>query len=143
PFNIVRSVFSLEVRIRGEDHLSYVARAHPLEQLVNTQILRPNALYGRNRPVQYMIEPLVGAGLLQRQQIKRLFYDTDQLLNTIGIATNSAGIGLGNVKTARTIDDAFLDAHDSFCQAARLVGRTAQDEESQALRGLHTDTRQF
>src|SRR5256886_15917411 len=44
PFNIVRGVFSLEVRIRGKDHLSYIARAHPLQQLVNTQILWSNAL---------------------------------------------------------------------------------------------------
>src|SRR5438876_6563839 len=55
-FDIVRSVFSLEVGIGGEDDFANLVVAHALNEFVDAQIFGSNAFYGRERSVEHMIE---------------------------------------------------------------------------------------
>src|SRR5579883_1082236 len=130
---IVGGVLAFKVRIGSQNHLAHGALLHTLQQFLDAQIFWPNAFDGRERAMQNMIQALIGACLLQGQHIQRLLDYADHLLVSVGIATYQAGINLGDVETARAIDDAFLHAHDRLGQTTRLIGGTAQKEEGEAL----------
>ena len=89
--------------------------------------------------MQYMIESLVDACLFQDHHVERLFHYTNGLLIAIGIATDRAGICLGNVETARTIADTLFHTQNCLSQPTSLVGWATQNEKGQALRRLDAD----
>src|SRR5262249_3394391 len=62
---------------------------------------------------------------------------------TLGVGTDGAGVGLGEVEAGRALDDAFLHPHDGLGQTPRLVSGTAQDEEGEPLGSLGADARQL
>src|SRR5260370_6325192 len=140
---MIGRILALEIGIHRQDHLTHFTVAHALQEFVDTQVFRANAVQGRKRSMKHMIQSLVNPGLLQRKHIERFFHNADKLLVAIRVATGNARIGFGNIETARAIDNALFDAHDSFSQATSLVARTAKNEERETLGRLYANTRQF
>ena len=83
-----------EDRFKGLDILQSI-----VEQFPKLQIVGPNSLYRRDRPMQDMIQPVVGSCALDGLDVERLFDHTDDRPVALFTVADCAGVSVGDVVT--------------------------------------------
>src|SRR2546425_3281392 len=133
---------ALEVRVRREDHLGHVVAFHPLEQLLDAQILWADAVERTDSAAEDVITALDQRGLLDGGGVLRFFDDAQHRPVAGLVAAHSAKVALRDVAALSTEEDPFLGLHDGRGQALGILGRRLHEPERQPLGGLRPDPRQ-
>jgi len=90
--------------------------------------------------MQDVIEPAVPVSALQRENVKRLFDDTDDRSVSTWIAADLARILRGDVEAGRAEDNLFAHPADRVSELIGKLYGLAQQVESEPLGCLWTDS---
>src|SRR4029078_2825138 len=105
-----RGGLAFERRVGGHDHLDErltIARGavRPLQQLADAQLVRPDAVDRRDRPVEDVVEALELPGPLQGEHVERLLDHAQARRVAARVATDRAERLVADVEAAVTEDD--------------------------------------
>ena len=124
--------FALDRGGDGQDHLLDTALRDAVAQQVDLQIGGRYALHGRDDTAQHMVEPLVLAGVLDRQHVGYLFHYADRRMVAFAVGADGAHLLVGEVVAAGAVLDVVAEAVDAAGHFAYRVGFHAQDVHGQA-----------
>jgi hypothetical protein len=90
--------------------------------------------------MQDVVEPVVPVSALERENVKRLFDDTDDRSVSARIATDLARILCGDVEAGRTKDNLVAHPADRVSELIGKLNGLAQQVESEPLGCLWTNS---
>ena len=93
--------------------------------------------------MQDVVQALVAAGALHGQYVQRVFYDANLFEITLGIGTDRAGVGVGQVLAFLAKDDVVLHRADGFGQIKCFFAGQSNNVVGQPLGTLGADSGQF
>src|SRR6266511_3439385 len=107
----------LEVRVGGQDDLGDLPAGQPLHQLLDPQLVRPDALDGRDRPAQHVVPAAELPGALDRHHVLGLLDHADRGEVAARVPADPALRLLGHVADLAELDlllDLDQDVRQSF-----------------------------
>src|SRR6266511_4224511 len=117
PAQIRRGGLALEVRVGGQDDLGDLPAGQPLHQLLDPQLVRPDALDGRDRPAQHVVPAAELPGALDRHHVLGLLDHADRGEVAARVPADPALRLLGHVADLAELDlllDLDQDVRQSF-----------------------------
>ena len=133
------SMFGFVARMTSVDVLVLDAR----EQLLDAQLLGPDAFDRRDRALQHVVAPAELARALDGDDVARLFDDADDVRIAPLVAAEGAQLAFGDVEAAPAPRRRGPSRRRSTRRAAcASSGRRLQQVERDALRGLRADAGQ-
>ena len=111
---------------------------------VERQLVRPDAVHGRERPVQHVVEPLVLARALDREDVRGLLDHAEHLGVAARVLADGAQrrLALLDVRAARAAVEAALGVEQRARERLDVALRAVEQVEGEALGGLRADPRQ-
>src|SRR6266545_7287729 len=137
--DVERRRFALDVRVRGHDDFAHAAAAHALQQSVDVDVLRPDALERRERAEEDVEEALEIARPLDRGNVERFLDDADDRGVAPRVGADRARVDVGHVVARRAVEDLLLDLDDRARQRLGLGGGTLEDMVGEARGRLAAD----
>src|ERR1700712_2805497 len=129
---------SLDVRVGREDDLGDRPVGQPGHQLAGAQLLRTDALEGRDRAAEAVVAAAELTRALDGHDVLGLLDDTDQRRVSPGVAADPAQLLLGDVAARRAELRLGLHLDQRVRQAAYVEGVGGQQVERDALSPLGT-----
>jgi len=131
--------------VGGEYHFLHIAPAQALQEGRQLDVIRPDALDGREQPMQDVVFAVITAGALEGDDIHRLFDYADHSPIPIGVSAYFAypAVRLGNVEALFAKPGQCLDLRDGFSQGLRDLIGGSQQVKSQPGGGLGADAGQL
>jgi len=117
----------------------FLAIIQPRPEIMQSELIRPDAVHRRERTVEDVINAVIGAGLFDSIDVRRLFYDADETLVARRTAAIGAGINVSDVVANRAESEVLLEREDSLRERCGVRIAPAQDVEGIALRGFRAD----
>ncbi len=135
---------AFDSRIGGQDDfLDVRVLAQAGQQLLEPDLVGPDAVHGGNRAVQHMVQPLVLVDALDGRNVARVFNHADHVPVAGRRRADFAGVGIGEVAADRAQRRAPGGFDDGLGKRLGFVFRQGKDMESKPLRGFGTDAREF
>ena len=111
----------------------------PVQQLVDLQQFRADAIERRDRPQQDVVEAAVGAGLLNREDVLRLLDDAQDGGIARAILTDLAAVRLAQIEAHLAEAQVVLDVGDRLGQLPCLFAGGPQQVKGHPLGGPGAD----
>src|SRR3954470_3501453 len=99
---------ALDVGVGGEDHLGDALGVDPGQQLLHPQLLRPDALDGRDRTLQHVVTAGELVGALHGDDVARLLDDAERRGVAPLVEAVAAELAFGDVEATPAPRDALL-----------------------------------
>src|SRR3954469_16039402 len=141
PRKVHRGGLTFDVRVRRQDHLRDLLVLDALQQLLDAQLLRPDALDRRDRALQHVVSTVELVGALDRDDVARLLDHAHERRVAALVEAVPAELTRREVEAPRAPADARLRLGDRARQSVGVFGRGLQQIEGDALRGLRADAR--
>src|SRR5262249_40928779 len=141
PRQIVRSRFTLGVRISGKDYLFYFFPSQSLQQILDSELIGADPANWGERAVQHVIQPPVFAGLFYRHLVVRLFHDQDNAPVALRVRAEAARVNIGDVIADGAEDDFIFDILNGLNESVGLLAFSSEDVKRETLGGLGADAR--
>jgi hypothetical protein len=93
--------------------------------------------------VENVVKAFIGGGVLDGQDILRLFHDGQLGSIALGVAANGAGVGLGDVKAGGTEINPLFEGKQGFREGFSFFLRGAEEVKNDALGALGPDAGEF
>ena len=128
-------------RVRREHDLGDAVRVDTVDQLVDPQVGRIDAVDRAERAAEHVVEAVVGVRALERDDVDRLLDDADRRVVAARVEADRAGLLLGQVPALAAEADALLHLGERRRERERLLRRPLQDVEREPLRRPLPDSR--
>src|SRR5439155_24967484 len=89
---------ALHARVGREDDLLDRLALEPAQELADLEVLGPDAVQRRERPQEHMVAAAKLPRAIEREEVVRLFDHAQEAAVAPGVATDAAGIFLGDVE---------------------------------------------
>src|ERR1700730_1845124 len=132
PGEVHRRRFAFDVRVRGEDHLFDALVVQPGQELLDLQLVGPDALDRRDRTQQNVVATAVLLGPLHGDDVAWLLDDAQQARVAPVVAAVHAQLALGEVEAAPAPTHALLRLDSRAREALGVLGRGLQQVEGDA-----------
>ena len=136
---IEQGCFAFDRGRDGEDHFPDRSLGDPLDQQVDLQVRRGDALHRRDYTAQYVIESTVLAGIFDREYVGDLFYDTDGRMVALPVGADRTDFFIREVVAQFAVFDVAAESVDAACHVAYRIGFHAQQVDRQAQRRAASD----
>src|SRR5262249_60992736 len=110
--DVHRGGVPLQVRVRRDDALRDVIAVDALQELLDAEILRADAVERADRAAEDVVPALVEGRLLDRGRVLRLLDDAQDRPTPALVAADPAEVTLGDVPALATEGDAILRLDD-------------------------------
>ncbi len=114
--------FSGHVGVGGDYDLAHLLDAHPVEQLGQMQLLRTDAVEGRERSAQHVVEAAILVGALDADDVPGLLHHADGGDVSPRVAADVAQLLLGEVEAARAEADGLFDLDEAWARGRASSG---------------------
>ena len=125
--------------VEGEDHLVDRIPVQPAQELLDSEVVRPDTVEGSQDSLQDVVAAAEGAGLLEGEEISHLLHDAEATHISAGIAADEAGIFVGEIEARGAEADLALDLQDAGSKGFGQLSRGTEEKEGQAGGRLLTD----
>ncbi len=143
PVQVHGGLFALQVSVGGEDHFDYLAALEPLKEFPEMDIVRADALGRGDGAVKDVIDALIGVGVLKGEDVLGLLDNADARVVALGVGTDRAWVGVGDIAADRTERDLLLESQYGVGKKPGLFGRRSQKVVSQTLGALGPHAGEF
>src|SRR5574337_322110 len=134
-----RRRLTLDVRIRGQDHLFDLPSIQALQKGLGRKLVGTTSLQRRQRPPQYVVPSLEAGSLLDSPQVVGLFHHAQRRSVSSRVGADGALLALRDVIADRTTLDSILQLDNGLGQCHRLLLGGFEEMKGQALGGFGTD----
>ncbi len=138
---VLRRSLPFHGRIGCQDDFLHASTLDAFEQWLDLQVIRADAFYGRENPLQDVVLSFVSAYAFQRQQIQRLLDHADNRPIPLTALAYLAAFapGGGDIEALLAKGKLGLEVGQRFSQLAGDLLRGTQEEECQPGGRLRAD----
>ena len=122
PGEVHRGGLALDVRVRREDHLGDALGVDPAQELLDAELLGPDALDGRDRALEHVVATVELVGALDRDDVARLLDDAQHGRVAPIVEAVAAELALGDVEALPAPRDPRLRLGDRAREAVGVFG---------------------
>src|SRR3954470_5440900 len=139
PCEVQRRRFSLDRRIGRDDDLLHGPAREPFQKFLELELIRTYSVERRKRTVEHMVATVELARALHGEEIGYRLDHADDLVVAPRVAADAARILRGEIAADRAEPHLALEGEERLGEIARVLRRSAQDVEGEALRRLLAD----